>query len=133
MAGNTEGLKKGNKAYQFTSENQPTPEQKAAGHIKKTLLKQIAKQLVSGNYKDQFKQVAELLGINPDAIDLETAMHIKQMQKALVEGNTFAYNAVMDRLKGKPVQAIQMEDSKVLPSRFTILPAPDRVNKSNEE
>lgn len=117
----TDGLKKGNKATQFTSDRQPSPEAKKAGRIKKTLLKQIAKQIVSGTYKESLEDLAELLGVDPEAIDLETAMHLKQMEKALTKGDTYAYNALMDRLKGKPVQAIQMEDAKILPTRYTIV------------
>lgn len=128
----TKGLKKGNKPTQFSKENQPTPEQKAAGHKRKVLLKQIAKQIVTGGFRKALVPVAEYLGVDPDQIDLETALHLKQMEKALKKGDTFAYNALMDRLKGKPVQAIQMDDTKVLPTRYTIIGDVDAEQREAE-
>ena len=131
MARNISGLKK-NVGHLYSKENQPTPEAKAAGHIKRIILKDIAKQLTTGTYKQALIELAKVLGVDADAIDLETAMHLKQMEKALVNGDTFAYNALMDRMKGKPVQAIQLEETKVLPSRFTIIDASESEEREKK-
>lgn len=103
-----EYLKKGNPKTQFTSENQPSNEAKKEGRRKSLLLKDIARQMVSGDSKEALKDLALYLGVEIERIDLETAMHLRQMEKAVKEGDTRAYNAVMDRIKGKPIQAIDL-------------------------
>ena len=90
----------------FSSENQPSPEAKSEGKRKGILLRAIASQLVSGQAKEALKPLAEYLEIDIDEIDLETAMHLKQMELAIKKGDTKAYNAVLDRLNGKPIQAV---------------------------
>ena len=39
----------------------------------------------------------------------EVAMHHKQISKAVNEGDTRAYNAVLDRIDGKPEQKTEVE------------------------
>jgi len=99
-------LKKGNKATQFTSDKQPSGKAKSEGHKRKLLLREIAEQLVSGEALNDLNPLARYLGVPQDEIDLETLMHLKQIEKAIKEQDTRAYNAVMDRLKGKPAQSI---------------------------
>ena len=104
--GSLDNLKRGNKATQFSSDRQPKPELISLGHKRKKLLKTISQQLVEGESKEALKSLAEYLGVNIEEIDLETAMHIKQMEKAIKDGDTRAYIAVMDRIEGKPQQKI---------------------------
>ena len=103
---NTKNLNKGNKQHAFTSNNQPTPKSKSRGHKKKLFLKDIAKQIVKGDAINDLKPIAEYLGITENEIDVETLMHLSQISKAIKKEDTTAYNAVMDRLKGKAAQAI---------------------------
>lgn len=99
-------LKRGNKATQFTSDKQPSGEAKSEGHKRKLLLKEISEQLVSGEALNDLKPLARYLGVSENEIDIETLMHLRQIEKAIKEQDTRAYNAVMDRLKGKPEQSI---------------------------
>jgi hypothetical protein len=101
-----DNLKKGNKQHQFTSKNQPSKEAKKQGWRKKLVLKDIASQIVQGQAIDDLKPLAIYLGIEESEIDVETLMHLSQMSKAIKEQDTRAYNAVMDRLKGKPKQEV---------------------------
>lgn len=113
-----EDLKKGNPKTQFSRENQPSSKAKSEGRKKKYLLKDISKQLLAGDSKSAMEDLARYLGVDVEQIDVETAMHLKQMEKALKDGDTKAYNAVMDRIKGKPVQAIVMDEVKIKTSRY---------------
>lgn len=105
---NNENLTKGKK---FTSDNQPSGDQKSNGHKRKYLLKDIASQIITGESKEVFSKVAEYLGVEIDKIDIEIAMHLKQMEKALKDGDTRAYIAIMDRIKGKPIQDISLQQN----------------------
>jgi hypothetical protein len=116
------GKIKGTDGNTFSKDNQPSGESKSKGRIKKYLLRDIAQQLLTGDSKDAIQDLARYLGIDPDQIDIETAMHLKQMERALKEGDTKAYNAVMDRVKGKPVQAIEISEHQIKPIRLV---APD--------
>lgn len=110
-----EDLKKGNKKTQFSKENQPSSEAKSNGHKRKALLKDISQQFISGDSKEALKELAQYLGIDVDNIDLETAMHLKQMERALKNGDTKAYNAIMDRILGKPKQTLDLNTDNVKP------------------
>ena len=115
------GLNKGNESTQFSKSNQPTPEQKSNGHAKKALLKQISEQLLSGDSADDMSVLAKYLGIDVNAIDIETAMHLKQIELAIIEGDTKAYSAVMDRIKGKPLQAIEVKETHDVRPKFLFM------------
>ena len=103
-----ENLNKGNTETQFTSDNQPSPEAKKKGWQKKRLLKDLADILLQGDKLNEFKKLAKDLGIDltDEEMTLEVAMSLKQAEKAIQKGDTSAYNSVMDRLKGRPQQAI---------------------------
>ena len=44
--------------------------------------------------------------------------HLKQMEKALKNADTSAYNSVMDRIKGKPIQSITIDESTIRTRRY---------------
>lgn len=115
---NDKNLKKGNKETQFSSENQPSAKAKSEGIKKKYLLKDISNQLLQGDSKKAMESLAEYMGVDVDRIDVELAMHLKMMERALKEGDVKAYNSVMDRIKGKPVQAITMEELNIKATKY---------------
>ena len=88
---------------QFTKENQPTSEAKSAGRKRVRDLKQLAAMLLNGEGVDRAKLTAKQVGINleDDEYTLEIVMTLRQVEKALKKGDTRAYNAAMDRMRGK--------------------------------
>jgi|GEM_PF-5938814 len=108
-----ENLNKGNTETQFTSDNQPSPEAKKKGWQKKRLLKDLADILLQGDKLNEFKTLSKDLGIDltDDEMTLEVAMSLKQAEKAIEKGDTSAYNSVMDRLKGRPMQEIDHKNN----------------------
>lgn len=115
-------FKKGNTPKNaFTSDNQPPPEAKADGWAKRKLLKDIAAEVISGEAAEVIKDLAKYFGLDPEALDVETVMHLRQIEKAVKVGDTKAYNAVMDRIKGKAVQQITMNDGEIKPVRYTVI------------
>lgn len=105
-----EHLKKGNKATQFTSENQPSPEAKSLGRRKKRTLKELAEIVVEGKGLEKAKQIAKRLGIplEDDEFTAELIMTLRLIEKAINLGDVSAYSAVMDRMKGKPKQSVDV-------------------------
>ena len=101
------------KETQFSSDNQPSPEAKKKGWQKKRLLKDLADILLQGHKLNEFKTLAKDLGIDltDDEMTLEVAMSLKQAEKAIQKGDTSAYNSVMDRLKGRPMQEIDHKNN----------------------
>jgi len=128
--GNSKNLKKGNPKTQFSSKNQPSPEAKSEGKKKGILLKNIAAQLISGEAKEALKPLAEYLEIDIDQVDLEMAMHLKQMELAIKQGDTRAYNAILDRLNGKPIQAI-IDKTPPTPTILQINPLSNELTTDN--
>ena len=113
----------------FGKDNQPSPEAKKTGRMRKRVLKEISEQLVTGDSKEALKNLADYLGIEVDEIDLKLAMHIKMIEKVLKEGDVRAYNSIMDRLEGKPKQAIDhtTKGEKIQERQFEvkIIPPPE--------
>jgi hypothetical protein len=107
-------------ATQFTSERQPSPESKSAGHKKKRLLRDLADVLVTGKGLENGRKIADSVGV--DLIDedftLEVMMTLRQIEKALLKGDTQAYNAAMDRLRGKAQQSIDVTTGGVSVQTF---------------
>ena len=91
---------------QFSSENQPSPEAKSLGHKRKRALKDLAEALITGEGLEKAKRIADSVGVELglDEFTLENVMTLRQIEKALAKGDTPAYNAAMDRLRGKAVQ-----------------------------
>lgn len=99
-------LKDYNESTRFSKTSQPSGEAKSNGKKKAKLIKEIATQIVQGGVKDALKPLAIYLGLEIDEINLETVMHLKQMEKAINDGDTNAYNAVMNRIAGKAKEFI---------------------------
>ncbi|MBQ0732973.1 hypothetical protein [Aquimarina celericrescens] len=102
---NNENLKKGQRT-RFSKKNQPSKRSKSEGRKRKYLLKKIAEQLVEVNALKEVQDFLLYLDFKIDRITLETAMDLKQIEKALKNGDTIAYKAIMNRLRGKPHQEI---------------------------
>ena len=114
----TRHLKRGNKEKGFTKDNQPSGKAKSDGWKKKALLKEISNQILSGTSKNSLKNLAAFIGVDIEELDVETAMHLKQIEKALKDGDTRAYSAVMDRIKGKPLQAIEVSENTIKTAKY---------------
>lgn len=93
------------KEHQFTSEKQPSPDVKRAGHKRKKDLKELNHALIKDVKAKEINELAKKLGIDipPEDLYLDVVMTMKQVEKAM-NGDTKAYLAVMDRMLGKPVQ-----------------------------
>lgn len=117
------------KGVKFSKDNQPSGEAKKAGKRRAKALKDVCSQLVTGKSKEALESLAKYLGLEVDEIDIELALHLKQIQKALNEGDTKAYNSVMDRLKGRPKQEIDhtTKGDKIQDKQFEvkIIPPPE--------
>jgi len=118
-----------NKETQFTKDKQPSNKAKSEGKRRAKALKDVCSQLVTGKSKEALESLAKYLGLEVDEIDIELALHLKQIQKALNEGDTKAYNSVMDRLKGRPKQEIDhtTKGDKIQDKQFEvkIIPPPE--------
>ena len=106
-----DNLHNDNKKTRFSSDNQPSSEAKKQGKKKAKLLKEIAAMPVTNKLYAKIKAVADILGLVQDDIDIEMAMHIRQMQNAIDDGDVRSYTALFDRLKGKPKQDISVDGS----------------------
>lgn len=93
-----------NVGKKFSEENQPSPESKSKGWQNKRIIKKIAESVLSGDMKDVAEKIAKTFGLNEDDLDLATLADLKQLEKAIIDGDTKAYTAFMDRLRGKPKQ-----------------------------
>jgi cytolysin (calcineurin-like family phosphatase) len=100
-----------NPATQFSSTNQPSGKAKSEGKKKAKLLKEIAAMPVTDTLYSKIKKVADMMGLTQEDVNIELAMHLKQMQNAIDEGDVRSYTALFDRLKGKPKQDISVDGS----------------------
>ena len=87
----------------YSKENQPDPSAKSEGWRKRRELKELADMLLNGERLEVAKQQAAQVGINleDDEYTLEIVMTLRQVEKALKKGDTRAYIAAMDRMRGK--------------------------------
>lgn len=116
---NNPDLPKHGKATRFTKDNQPTPEQKAAGHRKKKMIKEISEALVTGKAflqptgqngqgPSMIQMAADHFGLEPDEINYETLADLVQLHKAIMNRDTRAYRAYKEYLRGRPKQQVEL-------------------------
>ena len=110
---NSEYMRNLGKNTCFTSERQPVSNgrvkgSKNASTIAKMVLNMPAKLI---DKDSQFTEIKDNDG-NTIQVDTETAITLKQAQKALKDGDTYAYNSLMDRLYGKAKQAIDINENQ---------------------
>lgn len=90
----------------FTAENQPSGEAKAKGYLKKRVGRELLRTILAMDFKGMgpaFKQqLGEYYGLDPEEITNEGALVLSQLITAIQKGDTFAFNAIMDRAYGKP-------------------------------
>ncbi len=65
-------------------------------------------------------KLAEVYGVDVEDISLEAAMDFMQVTKAIQSKDTQAYNAVKDRVYGKPKQEIQQHNTHEQGSVLTL-------------
>jgi len=112
-----------NEGNTFTSENQPTSEAKSKGKLRKRYLKDLATALITGDRLEKLKGTAKKVGLDftDKEYTLDIAMTLKQIEKALDDGDTKAFNAAMDRLLGKPNQTVETTITEVKPTKYEIV------------
>lgn len=95
----------------FTTKNQPTGKQKSEGWLKKKLLKDMLGLSTSANFQgsktDYRKLTAEYLGIQEKEVTIKMVMEFRQIEKAILKGDTSSFNSIMDRAFGRPKQALE--------------------------
>lgn len=113
----------------FTKEDQPSGKAKSDGKKKAKFTRSVLKEMLNMNYtfaedSQLKKQLVQAFG--PDVLKLSVAemMSLMQMQKAMLKGDTAAYNAVMDQSLGRPAQSIIQtdEDGNAIPGVHLVLP-----------
>jgi hypothetical protein len=108
-------------ATRFSASNQPTPEAKKEGHMKRRMLKDMLEMTFTGPKGGKLlKAAAAYMGIPEDELTVEDMLHFRQIERAIGKSNTFAYMAVMDRAYGKPVQPVKPEDEEGFKIKLTI-------------
>jgi ribosomal 50S subunit-associated protein YjgA (DUF615 family) len=97
----------------FSKDYQPSGENKSKGKAKSRLLKDLLEMAFVGAKGAKLrKAAAAYMNLPEETITLEDMMHYRQIEKAISKSNTFAYQAVLDRAYGKPVQPIEDESPK---------------------
>lgn len=110
------GPKKPPKDKQFSKENQPTGKQKSDGHKKRQAIKEMIRMMFENKYKfsdDSQLKKQMITAFGPEVADktILEIMTLQQVQKAILKGDTQAFIALLDRVDGRPVQAIAETDA----------------------
>ena len=97
-------------AVMFSKEYQPSPEAKKEGWRRKRVLKDLATSLIGGGSLSKAKKMAEQIGVDlsDDEFSVDIVLTLRQIGKALKDGDTRAYSAAMDRMIGRPTQPVQL-------------------------
>jgi len=122
-----------NDGKKFSKEYQPSGEAKSKGKRKKRVLKDLAEALVSGEGLEKAKKTAAEVGLDllDDEYSLEITMTLRQVEKALKKGDTSAFSAAMDRLRGKPKQISEISLSDGNEKGYLLKPI-EEVKKKND-
>lgn len=82
----------------------------AEKRLLKNLLNIITDKKFNAKQNSDWRQLAsEFFGIPAEEITVETMMEFRQFEKAINNGDTYAYNAIKDRVYGKPKQSLDID------------------------
>lgn len=92
--------------HRFTSEKQPSPENKKKGQKQYWALRRLLElstgQKFTGSTKEYRKATADYFNIPEDEVTISMIMDFRQIEKSIKKADTTAYKAVKDRAFGKP-------------------------------
>lgn len=96
----------------FSGKNQPDPNQKKAGWLRKKKGQELARAILELSFKgaknsELRKQMAEYYGITEAEITVEMMGLFRQAEKMIGKADTPAFKAVMERAHGAPKQEIE--------------------------
>jgi len=102
------------KKTQYSKDYQPPPENKSAGKRKRRMLRELLDIVTNKKFNDKQKSewhklAAAYFGVPENEVTVELMMDFRQLEKAINTGATDAYNAVKDRVYGKPKQSIDLD------------------------
>lgn len=125
----------------FSASNQPDPELLRKGWARKRALKQLLKVqnpgMFHGSKTDYVSVVAAFFNIPEEHKDLVTVrmiMDYRQIEKAVLKGDTYAYEAVLNRVYGKPAQALTgANNSPLIPPEHKIIHVHSDIPLSDSE
>jgi hypothetical protein len=92
---------------------QPSREAKVLGHLKKKTGMELARALLEMSFNDieadsNLKQrVADFYKIPVEEVNVQLVMHFKQIEKVATTGDTYAYQAFLNRALGMPKQVTE--------------------------
>lgn len=90
----------------FTKDNQPSAAAKKAGWAKRRILKDLLELTTGATFNnsttDYRALTAKYFGIPDEEVTVRMVMDFRQVEKAILKGDTAAYVAVNDRAYGKP-------------------------------
>jgi len=107
-----ENIKKGVK---FSKDYQPSKEAMSRGQRKRRTLEALARTAITGQALTQAKELSDKLGLGlaNNEITLEILLILTQVRKAVIESDTAAFNACLDRLIGKAPQTINQNVKQI--------------------
>ncbi len=95
----------------FSADSQPSGENKGKGRLKKYRGRDLLKTILAMDFKGmgpEFKnKLADYYGLDAEEITNEGALILSQLITAIQKGDTFAFNAIMDRAYGKPKELME--------------------------
>jgi hypothetical protein len=102
----------------FTASNQPDPALKKKGWAKRRALNNLLKIKNPGrlgtNQTDYAQLASDFYGIPKEEITIEVIMHFRQIERAILKADTYAYEAVQKRAYGNPTQPLTGANGKDL-------------------
>lgn len=121
-------------ATKFTSAKQPSGKNKSLGKRKKKFTTQVYKEILSMPYAftpdSQIKrQLIKAFGNQITGMNIGEVLGLQQIQKAILKGDTPAFNSLMDRAFGKPPQSIDIDANITANSKVTVKIAGNPLSK----
>ena len=113
-------LKMGNHGQGFNSRTASEAKVKSdeAKRRKRTIRENLTLMLSAKADKINAATLAKIYGIPKEEVTVEHVMHAQQVDLAIVNHDTKAYNAVLDRVEGKAPQAIVNTDASTKPEEL---------------